>query len=239
MFQIDSRGWSGNLEDRILADNWRPTNNYDPVHEDNPAMAEDPDLYDKGLYNHSLVRQLSSTLVGLSLDTESGNTGFFFSANSALPLAHTIRGFFDECDLPQPHIDHISTYPEIWPWLTDTFKWGDQIKSEAERLKQIVAAQKLGSAVIIDECIASGETIHTSIGVLKDAGIAPRAIYPIVGAWYEQLDFEEGDDPKRFMNIDPASYPLAGYFYMLGSLAGKRLGELNPTAIEQYTNSCS
>lgn len=101
-------------------------------------------------------------------------TAFLVTANSAIPIADSIRGFYEELDADLPVIDYIRVpRHSLFRNLSDYI--------EKRRLKN-----SLGDAsenvFVIDEYVLTGETLTRAHNLLSSIGIGQHT--DIIGRWY-------------------------------------------------------
>lgn len=174
------------------------------------------DLYDDDQYNFSFSTQLASVQEHLQAEADRGvdpvKPVYFYTANSAAPLAHTLRGFFDAQDSLHPPITHIDSHRRI------------------DRLSRVMSHLAATHVVVIDQYVNKGKTLSDAVVQFIEMGLPPSAIMTIGTRLYTQL-YEDGKDASNchFANLDPATNWLAGRFYQ----AGRTLGALTAAATTQ------
>ena len=206
------------FERQMLDDNWDEVPIVFQVHN---SLAQDPSLHaanEEGgsLYNFSFSRQLGCITTALASEVQlQESVGYFLTANSALPLAHTITGYYRERDLPLPFITSIAANQN------SKFMSAQEKSTEISRLRKLLGVNSIKHAVIVDEYVESGSSLTYASSLLNAAGIGEAAIYKLAGRWYPEVYYDDANEPNEFMNVNPANEPLAAWFTMIGSLAAK------------------
>lgn len=225
MFRIS--GQLQYLEGNALEERWERAPRL-PIHDDVPPMADSDRLYRVNQHGHrrfnfSLLPQLEIIMGELdSADISSGRVGYFMTANSAIPLAHTVRGLHDQLGLPELYIDTIDVFARHRRARNPLSQYVS-IRSEIKRIGYQVKQNSLEAAVIVDQFTSSGDTLRLGVEMLGAAGVDRGHIYPVAGLLYPQLHRTEDEPARDLLTAKPEEEPFAAYFYMLGCLAAHQL----------------
>lgn len=126
---------------------------------------------------------------------------FLVTANSAIPVADTIRGVHEALSAECPPIDYIRTDHYI-----------NLRMQEAERLRGLYKA--IGRVVIVDQYVASGRTIRRAQEIAETAQLGQVTLQQ--GRWYNQAQLDEID-------INGVTSMHAPFMYETGLLIGEML----------------
>lgn len=111
-------------------------------------------------------------------------TAFLLTANSAVPVADSIRGYYDELGIDRPVIDYIRVPGK--GWLSGLL----QTHIEEKRLQYCL--NEAGAQVcVVDEYVFSGGTLERARNLLKNIGVTD--VTEIRGRWYSQAKRAEID----------------------------------------------
>jgi hypothetical protein len=95
---------------------------------------------------------------------------FFLTANSAIPVADTIRGYCDELDLPHPNIFPIAANKRSVLQAGNIEDYDGRIHpcltQEIERLIQTLRESPTEDACLLDQLVCSGETMRVATWML-------------------------------------------------------------------------
>jgi hypothetical protein len=198
------------VEQHVLAEeSWGRIVRDQPFHHPDSRLSGDPRLNrDDGgrtSYNFSLATQLAVAheLIG-SNNVPGVVTGYFYTANSAAPLAHTLRGYFDDIEAPHPPILPID-------------------KSRVDRLRKVIKRFDISNAIVIDQYVCEGNTLRVAAQELHQAGLPMSDIYAVGSRLYHQLK-KDGEDVSntRFALVKPEKDQLAMQFYRAGQLLAQQ-----------------
>jgi adenine/guanine phosphoribosyltransferase-like PRPP-binding protein len=129
-------------------------------------------------------------------------SAFLLTANSAVPVADSIRGFYDELGVEAPLVDYI-----LAPRKSGLF--GAVIRAEKLRLsRQLQAAGE--NVYVVDDFVMTGSTLARAKKLLLDIGV--QQVSYSNGRWY--------NDAKRSeINLDGVTSVHAPKMYEIGQKA--------------------
>ena len=129
-------------------------------------------------------------------------SAFLLTANSAVPVADSIRGFYDELGIEVPLIDYV--YAPSKSGLLG-------LRSRAEELHLSHRLQDAGENVyVVDELVMTGATLARASKLLVDIGV--QHVSPINGRWYNHASRSEID-------LDMVTSVHASKMYEIGQKA--------------------
>lgn len=124
----------------------------------------------------------------------------FFTAQSAIPVADVFRGIYAGLSKKTPQIGIISTKSQE----------ASSAKSLSKTIRDIQETQnKPVTAMVVDQYVASGDTLAAASQILQAAGLRAELIHPVLGCWFHESDKQ---------SLDPAAVtsPLAPQMYQIG-----------------------
>lgn len=166
-------------------------------------MLGDINSLDQGIRSTATQNNLCATLPDV----------YFLTANSAIPLADAIRGYYDELGKPTPEL-----YAIMANFSTSTaYEAGsrDQFDREVKRLRHI--ASGVIHACVVEQYVLSGGTARYAQKLLEAAGVS--YVSTIMGRWYEQANQSEVD-------LQTVSSNHAMFMHSIGSAAARDLSFL-------------
>jgi hypothetical protein len=110
---------------------------------------------------------------------ETNPSAFLVTANSALPVADSIRGFYEAAGLKAPAIGIIRTTER-----RDPLQIVPPTESEQSRLETFLSGL-LDNVVVVDERAYSGETLGRAKALLSEMGV--ETLQTIAGRWYNRV----------------------------------------------------
>lgn len=111
------------------------------------------------------------------------------TANSAIPLADTIRGHFAARKLPRPSIGYIRSDRTASHLHYTEAPRIQRIAGERHRLGQTITPDM--KVVIVEEFYNTGRTTDLAREILTLLGIPPQNIKEASGAWYSDTNSED------------------------------------------------
>jgi hypothetical protein len=101
-----------------------------------------------------------------------------------------------------------------------------RIRRETARVAKLIKLQRLNTAVVIDQFVASGTTLQFAMDMVHRAGIERENIYPVAGRWYHDFTWNQRTEQATdILHVDPADDPFCARLYMIGSLAAQQMLE--------------
>lgn len=110
---------------------------------------------------------------------------FFLTANSAIPIADTLRGYYNELGLCYPGIFYIEANKLMVRHALDMEEDGKIqpcLTEEIDRLTSIAKENLIERACVIDQFVATGRSLKLATWMLKCAGVPNITSMP--GNWY-------------------------------------------------------
>ncbi len=126
------------------------------------------------------------------------------TAYSAVPLADSVRGYYEEVEVEAPLIDYIHA-----PRPYKVFSRLIGVKIDRLRLSSRLR-QAMGHVTVIDEYSSSGYTLELAKHQLESIGV--EQVTTIGGRWYE--DAHQGD-----IDLDSVSSVHAPFMHAIGRKA--------------------
>ncbi|HSW85060.1 MAG TPA: hypothetical protein VLF79_00400 [Candidatus Saccharimonadales bacterium] len=99
---------------------------------------------------------------------------FFVTVNSAIPVADSIRGFYEEIDVEPPIIDSIKVPRSAF--FSNISKY-----IEKKRMSRVLP-ETIGRIYVVDECVSRGATLNRAEDLLSEIG--NYKVGKIRGKWY-------------------------------------------------------
>lgn len=145
------------------------------------GVKPDTPPYLEGQY-YPEVRDLMLSGDRYSFSTQIRNTfaehapeAYLVTAYSAIPVADSIRGFYQELGVDQPLVDYVLAQKGLRRFATS--------RAENLRLKNLLSDIG-GKVCIVDEYTVTGATVDRSRKALVRAGVNETDIVSIKGKWY-------------------------------------------------------
>lgn len=151
--------------------------------------------------DYSLRAQLETLVSKLATPGEQTSHFYAFTANSAIPVADSIRGYYDELNIGEPTLAaiHIAKKANIRPpqyadnQYRESVKWIRNAMTKEAEVIQNDHPEIPKAACVIDQYVSTGSAISRAAGVLHMAGV--ETVYTISGNWYH--------DANKYGAIDP------------------------------------
>jgi hypothetical protein len=166
-------------------------------------------------HDHSFARQMHEAKI-----SNFGTPHYFVTADSAIAVADSIRGFYAASGEAEPRIDYIlaqhATASAFWYRAkTEVGMNGAFSSSDIEEIDRLRSLEKdSASAVVIDQMVASGLTVTFAGRLLYTAGFA--SVSAIRGDWYsdcritrDQREHVTSENEAFMRSVGAAAYSLA------------------------------
>lgn len=173
-----------------------------------------PDQYDVIQYDmlhpdeHSFALQMHSAAVD---EVEA----VLCTANSAVPVADAVRGFYEELGQPTPLLGYIRADSKISRQERGSLDRRERFEEEKARLKPFLDGRQ--SVCVIDQCVYSGRTLLFAEMALSGI-VANRHL--IKGRWYH--DWEYGSSLETSLREMTTSH--ADFMRSVGRAAAQLVG---------------
>ncbi len=178
------------------------------------------------MFDRTFVRQMNSLY--RSTDGLEGllpPSAIVVTANSAVPVADAVRGFYEEVGETTPLIIYIKadsfnglelhTVEEINQRAAiKASQLGRPFKKEVRRLTPIL--EGVDHVCLIDQYVSSGDTLRYASLVLKQAGV--KIVSAIRGNWYEGA-------MKKDIDLQSVSSIHSRFMYRVGALSCQKAFE--------------
>jgi hypothetical protein len=119
--------------------------------------------------HYSFATQIKDTF------TKHGPEAYLVTAYSAIPIADSIRGFYEELGIDQPLVDYVLAPKGLSRFVI--------ARAERLRLKNLLK-EITGKVCVVDEYTVTGQTVARSRKSLIGAGISETDVVSIKGKWY-------------------------------------------------------
>lgn len=139
----------------------------------------------------------------------------FFTAHSAIPVADVFRGIYAGLSKKTPQIGIINTKSQ------DEFSTKD-LDTTIRDIQEIHS--KPATAMVVDQYVASGNTLATASHILQAAGLQAEHIYPVLGCWFHEAD-------KQSLDTSAVTSLLAPQMYQIGIDIVKSVQNTNSSVI--------
>jgi hypothetical protein len=171
---------------------------------DSPQWKLDAGGYDKSFSTQMAVMHSDSESVDPTLSTKPN--AYLVTAYSGVPVADSIRGFYDELGEEAPFISHIHARRK----LKRDFENGvlsETFFDEASRLESLLDGAE--HVCVVDQFVQTGQTLRYAEEVLKYAGITN--VSAIRGRWYDDASRRWGK-----IDLDKTTSKHAGRMHEIG-----------------------
>ncbi|HEX8182090.1 MAG TPA: phosphoribosyltransferase [Candidatus Saccharimonadales bacterium] len=130
--------------------------------------------------DETFTSQMQNALEGGTVDC------YVVTANSAIPVADTVRGFYEEMGQTSPPIEFVRAHSQmaLYPRDPSVRRVYDD---EVARLSHTVEGMK--RVCVIDQYVYTGGTINLATNILRDAGASD--VMQIRGEWYHNVKLTE------------------------------------------------
>jgi hypothetical protein len=140
--------------------------------------------------NHdtSFARQMAELVIG-----DLAPEAYLVTANSAIPVADSIRGFFEELGQTSPPIYPINANSEdSWSYYFPG-EGHDTSRVYANEVKRLnCLLEGFDNVCVVDQYVFSGRTISFAAQMMRSAGVEGN-IGGIRGLWYNGISYQDID----------------------------------------------
>lgn len=152
------------------------------------ALLISPDIHAADLRPHnnldqSFSRQMQQVTTGDVATSVGPPQAFLMTANSAVPVADSIRSYFSDHPLTPPtYLGYIRANKRYADYYSQMKAFSSVDEPEINRLRPL--AVKYEHICVVEQLVSSGTTLNYASKLLLQAGV--RVVTALRGNWYEE-----------------------------------------------------
>ncbi len=158
----------------------------------------------------------------LKSESEQLPDAVLLTANSAVPLADTIRAFYKAQQQPEPIITYVAANRSL---AYDTAHEAKNIDSEVRRLKPIL--ENTDHTAVIDQYVGFRGTLQFATKIAQHAVPEDTLVTPMAGNWYHDALAHEVD-------LLAMTSSHANFMYRVGTLAAEQAMAFDQTLLQAH-----